>query len=102
MNLTDGIVRARYRKSWENPAPLIPGEPTEVEIAAFPTSNLFKAGHRIRLDISSSNFPHFDVNPNTGDPEGVGLTRQVARNTVYVDAARPSHVILPVIPERSS
>jgi putative CocE/NonD family hydrolase len=73
-----------------------------VEIAAFPTSNLFKAGHRIRLDISSSNFPHFDVNPNTGDPEGVGLTRQVARNTVYVDGARPSHVILPVIPARAA
>jgi putative CocE/NonD family hydrolase len=101
MNLTDGIVRARYRKSWENPEPLIPGQPTEVEIAAFPTSNLFKAGHRIRLDISSSNFPHFDVNPNTGDPEGVGLTRQVARNTVYADAARPSHVILPIIPART-
>jgi putative CocE/NonD family hydrolase len=102
MNLTDGIVRARYRKSWENPELLVPGEPTEVEIAAFPTSNLFKAGHRIRLDISSSNFPHFDVNPNTGDPEGVGLTRQVARNTVYVDAARPSHVIFPVIPARGA
>jgi putative CocE/NonD family hydrolase len=101
MNLTDGIVRARYRKSWENPEPLVPGEPAEVEVAAFPTSNLFKAGHRIRLDISSSNFPHFDVNPNTGDPEGVGLTRQVARNTVYVDAARPSHVILPIIPARA-
>jgi putative CocE/NonD family hydrolase len=102
MNLTDGIVRVRYRKSWESPEPLIPGQPTEVEIAAFPTSNLFKAGHRIRLDISSSNFPHFDVNPNTGGPEGVGLTRQVARNTVYVDAARPSRVILPIIPERAS
>jgi len=101
MNLTDGVVRARYRKSWENPEPLIPGEATEVEIAAFPTSNLFKAGHRIRVDISSSNFPHFDVNPNTGDPEGVGLTRQVARNTVFVDAARPSRVILPIIPERT-
>jgi putative CocE/NonD family hydrolase len=101
MNLTDGIVRARYRRSWENPEPLIPGQPTEVEIAAFPTSNLFKAGHRIRLDISSSNFPHFDVNPNTGEPEGVGLTRQVARNTVYVDASRPSRVILPIIPGRA-
>jgi putative CocE/NonD family hydrolase len=101
MNLTDGIVRARYRKSWERPEPLIPGEAAEVEVAAFPTSNLFKAGHCIRLDISSSNFPHFDVNPNTGDPEGVGLTRQIARNTVYVDASRPSHVILPIVPRRA-
>ena len=56
-----------------------------VEIDPFPTSNLFKRGHRIRIDISSSNFPHFDVNPNTGEPEGTGLTRHVARNTVFVD-----------------
>jgi len=58
-------------------------------------------GHRIRLDVSSSNFPHFDVNPNTGAPEGTGLTRRVARNTVYLDAAHPSHVVLPLIPERA-
>jgi putative CocE/NonD family hydrolase len=100
MNLTDGILRARYRTSWEQPQMLNPGEPQEVRIDAFPTSNLFKAGHRIRIDISSSNFPHFDVNPNTGAPEGEGLTRQVARNTLFVDAARPSRVILPVIPPR--
>jgi hypothetical protein len=102
MNLTDGILRARYRKAWEHPQMMTPGEPQEVRIDAFPTSNLFKAGHRIRIDISSSNFPHFDVNPNTGDSEGLGLTRQVARNTLFVDAARPSRVILPVIPPRTA
>jgi putative CocE/NonD family hydrolase len=102
MNLTDGILRARYRKSWEHPEMLTPGEPQEVRIDAFPTSNLFKAGHRIRIDISSSNFPHFDVNPNTGAPEALGLTRQVARNTLFVDAARPSRVILPIIPPRAA
>ena len=96
MNLTDGILRARYRKSWEHPEPMTPGEPQEIEIACFPTSNLFKAGHRIRLDVSSSNFPHFDVNPNTFGPEGGAGPRQIARNTLYVDAARPSQVILPV------
>ena len=101
MNLTDGIMRVRYRNSWERPQMLAPGEVAQVTVAAFPTSNLFKAGHRIRLDISSSNFPHFDVNPNTGAPEGLGVTRQVARNTVYVDAARASHVLLPVIPARA-
>jgi putative CocE/NonD family hydrolase len=101
MNLTDGILRARYRKSWEHPEPLVPGEPQTIRVDAFPTSNLFKAGHRIRIDVSSSNFPHFDVNPNTGDPEGRGLTRQVARNTLFVDAARPSTVILPVVPPRA-
>jgi hypothetical protein len=100
MNVTDGIVRARYRRSWEHPASLEPGKPDQVTIDAFPTSNLFKAGHRIRVDISSSNFPHFDVNPNTGAPEGTGLTRRIARNTLYVDAARPSAVILPIIPPR--
>lgn len=101
MNLTDGILRLRYRTSWETPQMLEPGVPVEVTVAAFPTANLFKRGHRIRLDVSSSNFPHFDVNPNTGAPEGRGLTRQVARNTVYIDRERPSHVVLPIIPART-
>jgi putative CocE/NonD family hydrolase len=97
MNLTDGILRVRYRNSWEHPQMLKPGEIAPITVEAFPTSNLFKKGHRIRLDVSSSNFPHFDVNPNTGAPEAKGLTRQVARNTLYVDAEHPSHVILPVV-----
>jgi len=101
LNLTDGILRCRYRDSWEAPTMMTPGQIYPIKIEAFPTANLFKAGHRIRLDISSSNFPHFDVNPNTGDPEGVGLTRRVAKNTVYLDASRPSHVLLPLIPKRA-
>ena len=101
LTLTDGILRCRYRDSWETPSMMTPGQAYPIKIEAFPTSNLFKAGHRIRLDISSSNFPHFDVNPNTGDPEGVGLSRRVAKNTVYLDASRPSHVVLPVIPKRA-
>lgn len=100
LNLTDGILRCRYRDSWEHPQLMTPGEVYAVKVQAFPTSNLFKRGHRIRLDISSSNFPHFDVNPNTGAAEGTGLVRQVARNTVFLDAAHPSHVLLPVIPRR--
>jgi putative CocE/NonD family hydrolase len=100
LNLTDGILRCRYRDSWETPSLMTPGRVYPIKVAAFPTSNLFKRGHRIRLDISSSNFPHFDVNPNTGDPEGVGLTRRVARNTVYLDLSRPSHLVLPLIPPR--
>jgi hypothetical protein len=55
-------------------------------------------GHRIRLDIASSNFPHFDVNPNTGEPEARATGRRVATNRVYLDRGRPSHAILPVIP----
>jgi putative CocE/NonD family hydrolase len=76
-------------------------EQAPIKVAAFPTSNLFKRGHRIRLDVSSSNFPHFDINPNTGAPQGEGLTRRVARNTVFMDANRASHVVLPLIPKRA-
>jgi predicted acyl esterase len=66
----------------------------------YPTSLLFQRGHRIRLDISSSNFPKFDVNPNTGEPEGQARRRRIAVNTVFVDAARPSRVLLPLLPLR--
>ena len=97
MNLTDGILRLRYRESWEQPSPLTPGRPYAITIAPFPTSNLFKRGHRIRLDVSSSNFPHFDVNLNTGEPEGTASRRERATNTLFLDATRPSHVVLPVI-----
>jgi len=98
LNVTDGILRCRYRESWSDPTLMTPGKVYAIKVTAFPTSNLFKRGHRIRLDISSSNFPHFDVNPNTGAAEGTGLERRTARNTVYMDAARPSHVLLPIIP----
>ena len=98
MNLTDGILRCRYRNSWERPEMMKPGQVYRIAIEAFPTSNLFRAGHRIRLDISSSNFPHFDVNPNTGEPEGMARRTRVAANSVYVDRARPSRAILPLIP----
>jgi len=101
LNLSDGILRCRYRDSWEHPSLMVPGTVYRITVAAFPTSNCFGRGHRIRLDVSSSNFPHFDVNPNTGAPEGRGLTRRVARNTVYMDAQRPSHVVLPLIPRRA-
>jgi putative CocE/NonD family hydrolase len=74
------------------------GEIAEIVIEPMPTSNLFKRGHRIRLDISSSNFPRFDVNPNTGEPEGRARRSQVAVNRVHVSARYPSHIVLPVIP----
>jgi putative CocE/NonD family hydrolase len=91
----------RYRNSWEHPQLLQDGEVAAITVEAFPTSNLFKRGHRIRLDVSSSNFPHFDVNPNTGAPEGTGLERVIARNTVHLRQDRPSHVILPIVPSRA-
>jgi len=98
MNLTDGILRCRYRNSWELPEMMVAGTAYEISIEPFATANLFKAGHRIRLDISSSNFPRFDVNPNSGEPEGHALLKRVATNTVYADSARPSHILLPIVP----
>ena len=97
MNLTDGILRCRYRRSWEHPEPMRAGEVVRLRITAFPTANRFCAGHRLRLEVSSSNFPHFDLNPNTGEPEGRWTATRIATNTVYLDAARPSYVKLPVI-----
>jgi predicted acyl esterase len=71
-------------------------------VSCFPTSNLFKKGHRIRLDVSSSNFPHFDLNLNTGAPEAKGPEVRVATNTVYLNGERASHVVLPVIRARKA
>jgi len=102
MNLTDGILRARYRDSWERQELMNPGEIYEFTIEPFGTANVFKKGHRIRIDISSSNFPRFDVNPNTGEP--LGMSRRVikADNTIFHDMVHPSHVILPIIPPRAN
>lgn len=98
MNLGDSIIRARYRNDRSRAELLTPGEVVELTITLYPMSNLFARGHRIRLDISSSNFPRFDVNPNTGDPLGAHRRTVIAHNTLYHDAARPSHVTLPVVP----
>jgi hypothetical protein len=98
LNLTDSIARLRYRNGRERGDPVRPGEPVQVTITLYPTSNLFVAGHRIRLDVSSSNFPRFDVNPNTGEPIGRDRRRVVADNTVFHERGRPSRVVLPVIP----
>ncbi|GGY22311.1 CocE/NonD family hydrolase [Streptomyces djakartensis] len=92
MNLTDGIVRCRFHRSWEHPEPLTPGKVYEIEVTAPDTANLFATGHRIRLDISSSNFPRFDVNTNTGEPEATARRTATATNTVHMDAERPSHL----------
>ena len=98
MNLVDSIIRTRYRDSPEQQELMEPDEVCEVGITLPPTSNLFQAGHRIRLDISSSNFPQFDVNPNSGEPVGRHTCTVVARNTLYLDQSHPSRLVLPVIP----
>ena len=102
LNVADGIVRARYRDGLDREQWLTPGRPVEFTIEMYPTSLVFAKGHRIRLDVSSSNFPRFDVNPNTGEPLNDNRSWRTATNTVYVDVSRPSHVILPVIPSRSA
>ena len=83
MNLTDAIVRGRYRATRDRAAMLTPGRVYPFTIEPFPTANVFKKGHRIRVDISSSNFPRFDVNPNTGEPLGRNRRMVTAENTVY-------------------
>lgn len=84
LNLTDGIKRARYRDSWTEPTLVTAGEPVRLTVRPFETSNTVKAGHRLRLDLSGSNFPHFDVNPNTGGPEGRRGERRVAHLRIDV------------------
>ena len=98
LNIGDGIVLARYRNSLEHAEMMKPGEVYPFTIEMYPTSLVFKKGHRIRLDISSSNFPRFDVNPNTGEPLNDNRRWAVATNTIYHDAQHPSHIMLPIIP----
>jgi predicted acyl esterase len=101
LNLVDSIIRTRYRSGWEREELMTPGVAYLVQIQLPPTSNLFAAGHRIRVDVSSSNFPRFDINPNTGEPIGRHTHSIVASNTVFLDGEHPSHVVLPVIPRGS-
>ena len=96
--LTDGILRARYRRSRTTPELLTPGQPYEITIDVGATSNAFLPGHRLRLEVSSSNFPRYDRNPNTGAPFGSDAATIVARQTIFHDATKPSRLILPVIP----
>ena len=97
MNLTDGIVRASYRDRSATRRLLTPGKIYRVVIRPFDTANVIKKGHRVRLDISSSNFPRFDVNPNTGEPLGMNRLMKTADNTVYHNANYPSAVKLYVM-----
>ena len=97
LNLADGIARARYHRGYESVNLLQPGVPVELAIDLSGTANVFRAGHRIRLEVSSSNFPRFDRNLNTGRLAATDADPQVAVNTVFHDATRPSHVVLPVI-----
>lgn len=95
-NLTDGIIRARYRDG-DQPKLLQPGRVYEFTIDLWSTANVFKAGHRVRLDIASASFPRWDRNPNTGQPFGTDPTTRPAQQTILHDAEHPSHVLLPIV-----
>lgn len=97
MLLSYGIQRARYRESASRPTPITPGRVYKYTVHVWPTSNLFKAGHRIRLEISSSNFPMWDRNPNTGDPFGQNAEVRVADQVIVHDSEHPSMITLPVV-----
>ncbi|MDP6402883.1 MAG: CocE/NonD family hydrolase, partial [SAR202 cluster bacterium] len=97
VNLCDGIIRGRYRESTATQKLLNPGEVYEFTVDLWVTSNVFLKGHRIRVDISSSNYPRFDRNPNTGNKFGQDSELRVAHQKVFHESARASHIILPVI-----
>jgi putative CocE/NonD family hydrolase len=98
INICEGVLRARYRESFERPTLLTPGEPAAIPIDLGVTSNVFLPGHRVRLDISSSNFPRIDRNLNTGGPIGQETEWRVAHQRIHHSVARPSRIRLPAIP----
>lgn len=97
-NLCDGIIRARYRESADEPTLIEPGKLYRYEIDLWVTSNAFLPGHKIRVEISSSNFPRFDRNPNTGHAFGADAELQKANQVVHHTGEHASHIVLPVIP----
>jgi putative CocE/NonD family hydrolase len=98
--LAEGILRARFREGFDRPRPVEPGTVQAYEIDLAATAHVFAAGHRVRLAVTSSSFPRFDRNPNTGHALGVDgpVDLRPARQTLFHDGQRPSHILLPVIP----
>jgi hypothetical protein len=102
-NLTDGILRMRYRDSREKPEMMKPGDAYKITVDLWATSNVFQAGHKLRLEISSSNYPRFDRNLNTGDPDIAHATKKVtATNTILHDKEHPSAIVLSILPAQNS
>jgi putative CocE/NonD family hydrolase len=96
MLVTDGILRARFRKSFSEENLLEPGQTYELAVDLWSTSLVFNKGHRIRVAISSSNAPRFEPNPNTGKPFRADNEARVATNTLHVSADHPSAIVLPI------
>ncbi len=101
MLLCEDIVRMRYRDGRPTAELIEPGRVYRVRIPIGPTSNVFKAGHRVRVDITSSSFPEYDVNPNTGEPLGRHTRTVTAHQTIHHDRSMPSHVLLPIQPGKA-
>src|SRR6266849_3815243 len=97
MSVCDGILRARYRESLMHATLLTPGEVYEFQVDLWSTAQVFKAGHRLRVHVTSSDFPRYDRNLNTGGPFGTESHSAIAVNTVFHDAMRASHLALPIL-----
>jgi putative CocE/NonD family hydrolase len=95
--MAEGVLRARFRRGLDKPELLEPGKPYEFVVDMVGTAVVFQQGHRIRVDITSSNFPQFDRNLNTGEPLGKGTAPRVAQQTVWHSPERPSAIVLPVV-----
>ena len=98
IHICEGIVGATFRESREEPTPIEPGKIYEYTISLWETSNVFKAGHRLRLEVTSSNFPRYARNQNTGLPLGTSAEIRQAEQTIYHDQDHPSRLVLPIIP----
>jgi hypothetical protein len=99
INIVDGVLRARYRDSMREPSLIAPDRVYRYDIDLWATSNVFKAGHRLRVSVTSSNFPRWDRNLNTAQSPETAAQPETAFNTVFFDPRRPSHILLPVIPQ---
>ncbi|MGV3603996.1 MAG: CocE/NonD family hydrolase [Dyadobacter fermentans] len=101
MPVSEGIIRAKFREGLDKMKLLTPNQVYEYEIEMTGTANVFRPGHRIRVDITSSNFPQFDRNPNTGEPLGTSTKTRIARQTIHHGGAKLSHIVLPVVTDLS-
>lgn len=97
LNITDSVRRLRFRDSFEREELAVPGEVYELSFEMYPSANLFAEGHQIRVDISSSNYPRFEVNPNTGGRLGADRGMRIAENSLHHSKSEPSHILLPVV-----
>ena len=99
-NMAEGILRARHREGQDQPKLMEPGKVYRLEIDLLGTSNAFLPGHRIRVSVTSSHFPQFNRHLNTGEPFGMSDEIKIATQTIHHSQARPSHILLPVLPAK--